>query len=114
MERSRRRRVSRRPDIRRAHQEIVRLPGRWRLQKRALGLGLVHMDYQDRDDRAGNLVLDSEDVFQVTVVTFSPTLRPGNGIDELSADADAVTRATDAPLEDVAYAEFTTDPAYVQ
>ena len=61
-----------------------------------------------------NLVLDSEDVLQFTVVTLAPTLRAGNGIDELSADADAIARATDASLEDVAHAEFTANLAYVR
>jgi hypothetical protein len=85
----------------------VGLPSRWRLQKRALGLGLVYMDHQDRDGRTGNLVLDGEDVLQVLVVTLSPTLRSGNGIDELDADADAIVRVADASLEYVAHAQLT-------
>ena len=53
-----------------------------------------------------NLVLDSEDILQLAVVALSPAVRAGHGIDELGADADAITGATDTAFEHVAHAEF--------
>ena len=93
--------------------QVMRLPGRRRLQQRALRLGLVHMGHQDRNDRPGNLVLNSEDVLQLAVVTLRPTVSAGNSIDELGADADAITGAADAAFEDVAHAELAADLPYV-
>ena len=79
--------VERRPpraqDVRSAHEKVVRLPGRRRLQQRALGLGLVDMGHQDRNDRPGHLVLNGEDVLQLAVVTLGPTMSAGSSIDEL-------------------------------
>ena len=72
------------------------------------------MRHQDRNDRPGNLVLNNEDILQLAVVTLSPTVSAGNGIDELSADADAITSATNAAFEDVAHAEFAADLPYVR
>jgi hypothetical protein len=34
------------------------------------------MGHQDRNYRAGNLVLNGEDVFQLAVVTLGPTMSP--------------------------------------
>src|SRR5262245_33486801 len=60
-------------DVRCAHEEIIRLPNCRRLQPRALRLGLVDMRHQDRNDRPGNLVLNSQDVLQLAVITLGPT-----------------------------------------
>ena len=56
----------------------------------------------------GNLIL------QLAVVALGPTVSAGNGIDELSADADAITSATDAAFENVAHAELAADLPYVR
>jgi hypothetical protein len=90
----------------RAHEKIVRLPGRRWLQQRALGLSLVDMGHEDGNDRPGNFILNSEDVLQLAVVAFYPMVSAGNSIDELSADANAITSATDTAFEDVAHAEL--------
>jgi|SRR5215831_19883749 len=62
----------------------------------------------------GNLILNSENVPQLAVVALGPTVSAGNGIDELSADADAITSATDAAFENVAHAELAADLPYVR
>ena len=79
------------------------------LQQRALNFGLVHMGREDRDDGASDLILDREDVFQLSVVALGPAVRAGGGIDELRRDADTVAGATDAAFEDVANAELAAD-----
>src|SRR5262245_28048118 len=108
------RRPHRGEDIRSAHEEIIRLPGRRRLQQRALGLGLVDLGHQDRNDRPGNLVLNSEDVLQLAVVTLGPKVSAGQGIDELGGDADAIAGPTDAAFENVANAELAADLPYIR
>ena len=64
---------------------VVGLPGLRRLVERALDLGLVDMGGEDRDDRAGHLVLDREDVLELAVVALGPAVGAGHGIDELGA-----------------------------
>src|SRR5262245_38084716 len=91
----------------------MRLPGRRRLQQSALGLGLVDMGRQDRNDGPGHFILNGEHVLQLSFVTLSPTVSSGNGIDELSADADAIAGATDTSFEDVVHAQFATDLAHI-
>ena len=83
----------------------MRLPGRRRL----LRLSLVDMGYEDGNDRPGNFILNSEDIVQLAVVAFCPMMSAGNGIDELSADANAITSATDTAFEDIAHTEFAAD-----
>src|SRR5262245_55416363 len=105
--------VERRPhrgvDSRGAHEEIVCLPDRRRLQQGALQLGLVDIGHQDRNDRSRNLVLDGEDVIQLAVITLSPAMSAGERIDQLRADADAITSTTNTAFEDVAHAELAAD-----
>ena len=77
--------------------------------ERALSFGLVHMSGEDRDDRAGNLILDCKDIFELSIVSFGPTVGAGRGIDELRRDADAIAGAADAAFEDVTDAKLATD-----
>ena len=72
------------------------------------------MGHQERNDRPGNLVRNSEDVLQLAVVTLGPTMSAGNGIDELGADADAIAGAADAAFENVAHAKLAADLPYVE
>src|SRR5262245_60612670 len=90
----------------RAQVEVVRLPGRGWLVQRALDLCLVHMSGQDRRNRAGQLILDGENVLELTVVALGPAMGAGHGIDELHGDTNPVTTATNAALQDVTHSQL--------
>ena len=56
-------------------------------------------------DRAGDLVLQREDVGQPAVVAFGPQHLQAGGVDQLDVDADIGAGAADRTVEDVARAE---------
>src|SRR5262245_15440938 len=68
---------------------------------------------EDRHGRAYHLVLDGEDIFQFTVVAFSPEVRARGRVDEFRRDADAAAGTADAASERVADAELAADLPYV-
>src|SRR5262245_17318635 len=90
----------------RAQVVVVRLPGRGRLVQCTIDLCLVHMSSEDRGNRAGQLILDREDVLELTVVALGPAMGAGYGIDELHGDANPITAAANAALQDVAHSEL--------
>ncbi len=53
----------------------------------------------------GQLLLNGEDVRDLTVVPLRPHMRVPVGIDELRHDADTIGGSTNAPLEDVTHRE---------
>ena len=72
------------------------------------------MGGEDRNDCAGDFVLDGENVFQLSIIALCPTVSTGRRVDKLRGDAYAVADATDATLEDVTYPKLTADLPYVR
>ena len=60
-------------------------------------------------DTGGDVVLHSEDVGQVPVVTLGPEMGTGGYIDELAADAHPLAGPAHATLEDIADAKLAAD-----
>src|SRR3982751_1017005 len=54
----------------------------------ALDLGVLKPAREGSDDGLRHLVLNIEQLFEPTIVTFAPQVSAGCGIDELSRDAD--------------------------
>ena len=54
----------------------------------------------------GDVVLDGENVGQVTVITFGPQVAAGVAVDQLGGDADAVAGLANAALQGELDAEF--------
>jgi len=82
---------------------LVSLPVRGRCRQNALCFGLVHLDGQHRDDGTGDLVLDRKDVLKLAIITLGPAMGPGDGIDELRADTNAVAELANAALQHVTH-----------
>src|SRR5258706_1153361 len=80
-----------------------------RLALRTVVRGCLDAAGQRRDDRAGHLVLDGEDILELAVIAFGPNVPVGFRIDQLHGDADSITHLPHAPLEDVIDAEFARD-----
>ena len=82
-----------------------------RLALRAVVRGGLDAAGKRRDDRAGHLVLDGEDILKLAVVAFGPDMPVGFRIDQLHGDADAIADLAHAALEHVFDAEFACDLA---
>ena len=67
------------------------LPSRRWFQQRSLGFRLVHVGGEDRDNGSSDFILHRKDVFQLSIVSFGPTVGARRCIDELSRDADALS-----------------------
>src|SRR5262245_15068823 len=63
---------------------------------------------------ARDLVLDREDVSQITVVPISPKVRAVCSVNQLRIDPDPVANPTDRALQDRPYPEFPPDRAHVE
>src|SRR5262245_50876360 len=59
--------------------------------------------------RVGNVVLNDEDVIEVTVVSVGPEMIPRRGVDKLRADTNVVTRFPQTSLKDITHAQFGPD-----
>src|ERR1700733_10658444 len=57
-------------------------------------------------DRRCNLVLNSENVLKLSIVSFSPDVRFGLAVDKLNSDPDAIGRFAYASFHNVVDAEF--------
>src|SRR5215470_9927324 len=67
------------------------------------------------NDRACNLILHCEGVFEFTIIALDPTVSTTIGINKASSDPNAPTRLVDATLQDVAHAELpSNDPLFVR
>src|SRR5204863_8205411 len=85
---------------------IIGLPTVGQLAACAFSFGLPNMHDENRDNRAHNLILDEEDVFQPTVVVLGPAMGPGDGIDQLGGDANAISAPPYTALKHVVYPKF--------
>src|SRR5208282_6860557 len=81
----------------------------WMLDRSA-GFGDRELRLQRAGDPRRDLVLQGEQVADITVEPLGPELRTGFGIDELNVDPYLVGGPLDAALEDVTHAQFSADP----
>ena len=86
--------------------EVMRLPDRRGFQQRSLGLGLVDARRQNWRNGTHQLILNSEHVFQPTVIALRPAVGAGHRSDKLGTDAHALATAPDAAFQHVSNAEF--------
>jgi hypothetical protein len=96
-----------------AHVVVVSLPARGRFQQRPVGLRLAYVSRKGCCNSLRNLVLDSEDVFEVSIVALGPSMSASYGVDELRTDAKPVMVAANATFQHIAHAKFATDVAVV-
>ena len=78
-----------------------------------LGLPLHAPDY-GRDDGGGQLILDIEDFFEVTVEFFRPDVITAACVDQLGVDPQTLTDSPHGPLETVSNAQFAPDFTQIQ
>src|ERR1700730_12852598 len=64
---------------------------------------------QGRGDRRCYLILDSENVLELPIVSFSPDVRLGFAVDELNSDPDAIGRFAYASFNNIVHAQFARD-----
>ena len=65
------------------------------------------------DDAARDLVLDSEDIFKLPVVVFSPEMTAGFGFEQRRRHPDAVAGFAHTAFEHVADPKLASDPAHI-
>ena len=68
---------------------------------------------ENRGDRTRDLVLNCEDIFQLSIVALGPTVGACSSINQLRRDANPITTAANAALEHVAHAKFTAHLAHI-
>src|SRR4029450_9649346 len=71
------------------------------------------LQFQRSRNRRGDVVLDSEDVRQLAVVTLRPPVGTVGGVNKLRRDTDAATGAANAALQHVRHSEDVGDLANV-
>src|SRR6188472_3532680 len=59
------------------------------------------LEFQRRDDRVRELVLEIEDVAEVAIVALSPEMKAGRSIDQLGIDPDAFSCSSGAAFQHV-------------
>src|SRR6476660_8077502 len=67
--------------------EVVRAEVSWPTPRGQVDLGLVYGRRNRRDHALGYLVLQSEDIVQLTLEAIRPKVRTGRGVDQLTRDA---------------------------
>src|SRR5215510_9933942 len=71
------------------------------------------MSCQDRDNRAGHLVLNRENVLNQAVIALGPAVSPSSGVDQLRRDTNFVAGASDTAFQHIAHSEFASDLPHV-
>src|SRR5207247_1103769 len=79
----------------------------------AFDLCITQARLDDADDADRQLVLDSEDVVERSVVTVRPDVGGGPRVDQLSRDANAVPGSPDTAFEDIAHSQLAPDLLHV-
>src|SRR4029079_18148846 len=96
---------------------LIGLPGPKalrRLPHGALPFGIDDSRSDSGSDRLGYLILHGKYVRKVSVVSLGPHVAGIGRVDQLSRHPDSICRALHAPLEDIADAKLTADPADVE
>ena len=88
--------------------KVVRIHARGRLLDRRQG-ALQELGAERNRDGAGELVLDGEDVVELSIVRLRPEVIAVRGIDELRHDSQLATLAADAPFQHRADGELLGD-----
>jgi hypothetical protein len=92
-----------------AQQQVVGLEVASGFAAYALDFGLVHHRSDDADDAGRHAILKVEYVFERTFKAVRPEMRAVARINELTGNAQAITRLAYTALKDIANAEFTSD-----
>ncbi|KSV77170.1 hypothetical protein N182_23975 [Sinorhizobium sp. GL2] len=66
------------------------------------------------DNLVCDFVLETENVFEISVETFGPDVIAASGIDELDVDAHTTAGAASAAFQDVANTQFACDRSNVR
>src|ERR1700722_15271272 len=81
----------------------------WGLLQGALDFRVEQHRVDHARDRGGDLVLELEYIFHRAVEFLGPQARAGRSVDELTRDAQPLTRLSHAALEHIAHAELAPD-----
>src|SRR4051794_3544622 len=73
----------------------------WYLQEPAVRFGFFHVRNENRDDLAGEFVLNRKSAAYRAVIPFSPAVDTSLRIDELCGDTDAIVAFADASFKDI-------------
>src|SRR5262245_29375542 len=76
------------------------------LSSQASCLASGQLQGQGIDDALRDMVLKNEDVGHRTVILLRPDMAAGGGVDELDIDADLLTGAANAALDDITDAQL--------
>jgi hypothetical protein len=71
--------------------------------------GVAGTRRKDRHNRPHHIVLNSEDVVKLPVISLGPSMGTGGSIDELRCDADTLAAPLDASFQQVACAKLSPD-----
>jgi hypothetical protein len=91
----------------RTETEIVRAEVGWSSPRGQIDLGLVHGRRNRGDYALGYLVLQSEDVVQLTLKTIRPEVRTRRGVNQLTSYANCPCCLAHTPFNHVTDAKFT-------
>src|SRR5215472_12018358 len=83
------------------------------LARGTLDLRLLDPASEGGHDRAGDLVLDLEQLADVAIVAFGPDMIARRGIDQLRRDAQPLDRFADAALDHISDAELAAETLHV-
>src|SRR5262249_36693054 len=92
---------------------IVRIQAPGRLASHPLDLCLFELWSKLTNNACSHPILKFEDVLQGFIIPLSPEMSSRRGINQLTGDAHAICRLSDAPFKDVAHTELTSDLLYV-
>ena len=90
--------------------QLPRSKVRRRSRKRPNSLSGYEPWFDSGCDASGYVILQSENVDEITVVTLCPMVTSRYSINQLCGDADATSRPSDAPFQNVADAKLTSHP----
>src|SRR5581483_6491219 len=93
--------------------EIIGVEAVGALSLHALDFGFPKARLDRADHTQRDFILNREDVGEQSIVSIGPEVRPRFRLDELSADANAVSCLAEPSLKHIADAEFAPDLSYI-
>ena len=93
--------------------EVPRIKARRRFLPGAISLADPKFVVDVADDGLGDLVLDSENIIELAIVTVGPKVAAASRVDELSGHPHPATRFANTALDHVTHAEITRHLRYV-